>query len=863
MTSYAKETLPANLEQEMRRSYLDYAMSVIVGRALPDARDGLKPVHRRILYAMSELRNDWNRPYKKSARIVGDVIGKYHPHGDSSIYDAIVRMAQDFSMRYILIDGQGNFGSVDGDSAAAMRYTEVRLSKLAHQLLVDIDKDTIEFGPNYDETEEQPLVLPTRLPNLLMNGSDGIAVGMATKIPPHNLTEIINGCLALIDNERITVAELIEHIPGPDFPTAGIINGRRGIVDAYTTGRGSILVRAKAEIITPEDGGRQSIIVTELPFQIKKAPLIEKIAALVTEDRLEGIHNLRDESDKDGLRIVIEVRRSIYADTVLNNLFAKTPMQSSYGINLVALANNQPRVFNLKQLLEEFISHRRDVTRRRLLFELVKARAEAHLKEGYAVALSNLDEILALIRAAGNRSEARAGLKGRAWDSAVVLGMLHGSAEDYQPEDVEAGTGVTEDGYLLSTKQADAILDLQLHKLTGLEQDKIFDEFKAILAEIDTNIQLLGDPQKFMRLIRDELIAARDEYGENDDRRTLIIDEELGLDDEDLITPEDMVVTISHAGYAKRHPVSAYNTQHRGGKGKTAAKTKEDDFVTQMFVANTHDSIFCFTNYGKVFRIKVYQLRLAGRSAKGMPLVNMLRLAEGEKVTAVLPVQSYDEAKYVVMAMRSGRIKKSRLQDFRNLRSNGLIAVRLQDGDELLNVGLTDGESDIVLLSDAGRAVRFHESKVRAMGRVAAGVLGMRLEESQSVISMMLIPPDVGEDLYALLIDSKGQGKRTRVSGFPVKGRATKGVVTLPQKKRNNTKMMGALLVDEDDEVVLITDGGSLIRMNMHKISIIGRAAAGVRLMDVHEEEFLVSAAVVTDVGEDQRDEPSEADETP
>ncbi len=865
ISEFAKETVLADLEKEMRASYLDYAMSVIVGRALPDVRDGLKPVHRRILYAMSEMGNDWNKPYKKSARIVGDVIGKYHPHGDSAIYDAIVRMAQDFSLRYPLIDGQGNFGSVDGDSPAAMRYTEIRLSRIAHELLENIDNETIDFGPNYDETERQPLVLPARLPNLLVNGSDGIAVGMATKIPPHNLSEVISACLALIDDSNLGLSDLMEFIGGPDFPTGAIINGHAGIIDAYRDGRGSIRIRAKSEIVPGEKSEGDCIVISELPFQVNKARLIEKIASLVREKKVEGIRNLRDESDKSGMRVVIALKSDAVAEVVLNYLYIHTKLETAYGINFVALANNQPRRFSLKDLLGEFIEHRREVTRRRLLFELRKAKARAHILEGLAIALSNLDEIIAAIRRSGNRLEAVAALKGAIWPPHDVKGMLGENTQQYRPSDIPADTpGFTIDGYLLSDAQAAAIVDMRLHRLTGLERQATIDEFKSILEKIETNIRLLNSPQEFMNVIKQELKDLRDQFAKNDERRTQIVEEQIGVEYEDMIKREDMVVTISHEGYAKRHPVSGYSAQMRGGKGRIAATSKDDDFISTMFVANTHNTLLCFTSAGKVFQIKVYQLQLAGRTARGRPLVNLLQLGENEKVTSVLPLDGSEDAKYIVMATRAGRIKKCELKRFANVRSNGLRAIELRDEDKLAGVSITDGEGDVMLFSNAGRAIRFPESSVRSMGRTARGVKGMKLESGQKIISMILVPKN-DKDSVALLISSDGLGKRTCMSDFPQKGRAGKGVVTLPSKKRGNTETMGALMVSETDELVLITDGGTLIRMKASNISIIGRSAAGVRLMRLHEEEALVGAAIVVNAEDDSRrdiEDPNPVDDT-
>ena len=853
MESIAKETVTANLEQEMRKSYLDYAMSVIVGRALPDVRDGLKPVHRRILYAMAELGNDWNKPYKKSARVAGDVMGKYHPHGESAIYDSIVRMAQDFSMRNPLIDGQGNFGSIDGDSAAAMRYTEVRLSKLAHELLADIDKETVDFIPNYDETELQPTVLPTRLPNLLMNGSDGIAVGMATKIPPHNLSEIIEACLALIDDDSLSVQDLMEYIPGPDFPTAGIINGRAGIIKAYQTGRGSIRIRAKAEFEASKDSKKVSIIVTEIPFQIIKARLIEQIADLVREKKLEGISDMRDESDKSGMRIVIELKQDAIPDVVLNNLYSQTRLQISYGINLVGLENNQPNLFDLKALLNNFLRHRREVVTRRLIYELRKARERAHLLEGFTVALSNIDRLIDIIRAAPNRPEAKSTLRAEFWDPKLAI-ELRGSIE---VDDLEQGAssdfGIFDQGYKLSEAQVDAILDLRLHRLTGLEQEKVFDEFRSVLQEIAKNVEILATPSLLEDVIKKELIEARDEYAKNDVRRTRIIEAEEDYTDEDLIAREDMIVTISRAGYAKRQPASDYEAQHRGGRGKTATTHKDDDFVSRMFIANTHNTLLCFTNFGKLFWIKVYKLPQASRTARGRPLVNLLKLSEGEKVTVVLPIEGFDEGRYVVMSTRKGKIKKCKLSAFSNPRSNGIWAINLNDDDELFNVGLTEGNYDILLFNSAGRAVRFCESNIRSMGRMAGGVRGIKLSKEETVISMILVPPDIEEDATALLVSSDGLGKRTFVKEFPLKGRNTKGVVILPKKRRDGKiTIVDALLVTETDEVMLITNGGTLIRTRACSVSRLSRSAGGVRLIRLGEGQELAAVARIVESDEEQ-----------
>jgi len=736
MSSFAKETLPANLEQEMRQSYLDYAMSVIVGRALPDVRDGLKPVHRRVLYAMYELGNDWNKAYKKSARITGDVIGKFHPHGDVAVYDTIVRMAQEFSMRYPLIDGQGNFGSVDGDPPAAMRYTEIRLQRIAHELLADLDSETVDFGPNYDETETQPLVLPTRVPNLLVNGSSGIAVGMATNIPPHNLTEVVNACLAVAENENLSIEEIIKYIPGPDFPTAGIINGSRGIRDAYRTGRGKIYVRAKAEIETNEKNGRQAIIVNELPYQVNKARLLEKIALLVKEKKLEGISGLRDESDQSGMRMVIELRRGEVAEVVLNNLYRQTQLENVFGINIVALANNQPRVFNLKELVEEFLRHRREVVTRRTIFDLRKTRDRAHILEGQAVALANIDEIIALIKGSANPAEAKVELMQRTWAAGGVKEMLGQSgAELSRPDGLSSEYGLLEDGYRLSEKQAQAILDLRLHRLTGLEQEKIHKEYSDVIERITELLEILASTERLMEVVKEELIEIRDRYG--DERRTEIIENQQDLSNEDLIVEEDVVVTLSHTGYAKAQPVSDYRAQRRGGRGKTAASTKSEDFIKQLFVANTHDTILCFSNFGKVYWLKVYQLPQAGRVARGRPLINLLPLSPEEQVTAFLPIREYNQGQYVVMATSSGIIKKCNLSDFSRPRASGIRAVDLRDQDQLVGVGLTDGNQDIFLFSDQGKAIRFSEADVRVMGRTARGVRGIILREDQKVISLI------------------------------------------------------------------------------------------------------------------------------
>ncbi len=725
MTEFAKEVLPVNLEDEMRQSYLDYAMSVIVGRALPDVRDGLKPVHRRVLYAMNELGNDWNKPYKKSARIVGDVIGKYHPHGDTAVYDTIVRMAQPFSLRYMLVDGQGNFGSVDGDSPAAMRYTEVRMAKIAHELLADLDKETVDFVPNYDEQETEPSVFPTRVPNLLVNGSAGIAVGMATNIPPHNLTEVINGCIALIDNPDLGIKDLMQHIPGPDFPTAGIINGVRGIQEAYLTGRGRVYIRARSHV-EGEPGARQSIIVTELPYQVNKARLLEKIAELVKDKKLEGISELRDESDKDGMRMVIQLKRGEVSEVVLNNLYQHTQMQSVFGINMVALVDSQPRLLNLKQVLECFIRHRREVVTRRTVFELRKARERGHILEGLAVALANIDEVIELIKASKSRAEAREELLRRDWAPGVVGDLLgRAGAEASRPEGLEPALGFHDTVYRLSEAQAQAILDLRLHQLTGLEQDKIVDEYREIIARIDELLDILNNPDRLMQVIRTELEEVREQFG--DRRRTEILTDHLDLSLEDLITEEDVVVTLSHAGYAKSQPLSDYTAQRRGGRGKSATRVKEEDFIDKLFIASTHDTILCFSSRGKAYWLKVYQLPQAGRLARGKPVVNLLPLEEGERINAILPIREFSADRYVFMATASGTVKKTPLEDFSRPRSNGIIAVDLRETDYLVNVMVTDGTCDVMLFSNAGKAIRFKEADVRPMGRTACGVRGIRL----------------------------------------------------------------------------------------------------------------------------------------
>ncbi len=854
MSEFAKEVLPVNLEDEMRQSYLDYAMSVIVGRALPDVRDGLKPVHRRVLYAMNELGNDWNKPYKKSARIVGDVIGKYHPHGDTAVYDTIVRMAQPFSMRYMLVDGQGNFGSVDGDSPAAMRYTEVRMAKIAQTMLDDLDKETVDFVPNYDDTEKEPSVLPARIPNLLINGSAGIAVGMATNVPPHNLTEVINACVAVIDEPAITIERLMTHLPGPDFPTAGLINGASGIHEAYHTGRGRIYMRARTEVETDPSNGKQTIIVNELPYQINKARLIEKIAELVKDKRIEGITELRDESDKDGMRIVIELRRGEVAEVVLNNLFQQTAMQSVFGINMVALVDGRPRLLNLKQLLEFFIRHRREVVTRRTLFELRKARDRAHVLEGLAVALANIDEVIELIKQAASPAEAKKGLLERVWQSGAVEKMLErAGAASTRPEELTDEFGLTPDGYRLTEVQAQAILDLRLHRLTGLEQDKIIKEYEELLDKIADLLDILGSPDRLMQVIRDELVDIREQYG--DERRTEIIQTRLDLTLEDLITEEDVVVTLSHAGYAKAQPISSYQAQRRGGKGKLATATKDEDFVDKLFVASTHDTILCFSNQGKVYWLKVYELPQAGRNARGKPIVNLLPLESEEQINAILPVRDYEGDRYIFMATSSGTVKKTPLEAFSRPRSSGIIAVDLRDGDKLVGVAITDGQQDILLFSSTGKAVRFNEEKVRAMGRTACGVRGIRMEAGQRVVSLI-----VSSEGDVLTVTENGYGKRTPISEYPVHGRGGQGVISIQTSERNGS-VVGAVQVVDEDEIMMITDGGTLVRNRVADISRMGRNTQGVIMIRLSKQEKLIGIERVESL-EDDEDESEAGDET-
>ena len=843
MTDRAKEILPINIEEELKNSYLDYAMSVIVGRALPDARDGLKPVHRRVLFAMNELKNDFNKPYKKSARVVGDVIGKYHPHGDTAVYDTIVRMAQPFSLRYMLVDGQGNFGSVDGDSAAAMRYTEVRMSKIAHELLADLDKETVNFVPNYDGTEHIPEVMPTRVPNLLVNGSSGIAVGMATNIPPHNLVEVINGCIALIKNPDCSIEELIEHIPGPDFPTAAMISGRKGIEEAYRTGRGKIYMRARA-IIETEDNGKETIIINEIPYQVNKARLIEKIADLVKEKRIEGISALRDESDKDGMRIVVEVKRNESAEVLLNHLYTQTQLQTVFGINMVALDNNQPKVFNLKDMLECFILHRREVVTRRTVYELKKARDRAHLLEGLAIALANIDLVIELIKASNSPAEAKLKLTASGWALGDVAQMLERAGNDAaRPDWLEPEYGIRDGQYYLTEQQAQAILDLRLHKLTGLEHDKILAEYKELLDVIAELLKILGSSERLMEVIREELEAVQAEFG--DERRTEITAASHDIDIEDLIEREDVVVTLSREGYVKYQKLSDYEAQRRGGKGKSATKMKNEDFIEKLLVANTHDHILCFSTRGRLYWLKVYQLPLASRNARGRPILNILPLEEGERITAILPIQEFVEGKYVFMATTNGTVKKTELTQYSRPRANGIIAVNLTDGNELIGVDLTDGDSEIMLFSDAGKVVRFHEEQVRPMGRTATGVRGIRLEEEQRVVSL-IVPRGEGAVLTAT---ENGYGKRTGITEYPAKSRATKGVVSIKVSERNG-RVVGAVQVNEEDEIMLISDQGTLVRTRAAEVSTVGRNTQGVTLIRTGADEHVVGLQRIDEIEE-------------
>lgn len=862
MSELAREITPVTIEHELKQSYLDYAMSVIVGRALPDVRDGLKPVHRRVLYAMHELGNDWNKAYKKSARVVGDVIGKYHPHGDTAVYDTIVRMAQPFSMRYMLVDGQGNFGSVDGDAPAAMRYTEVRMAKIAHSLLADLEKNTVDFAPNYDGTEMAPVVLPTRIPNLLVNGSSGIAVGMATNIPPHNLNEVIDATIALLNNHQLSIDDLMQFIPGPDFPTAGIINGKAGIIQAYRTGRGRIYVRAKAHIETDEKSGRQTIIINELPYQVNKARLIEKIAELVKDKKIDGISALRDESDKDGMRVVIEVKRGDNADVLLNNLYAQTQMQNVFGINFVALIDGQPKLLNLKQILEAFIKHRREVVTRRTIFELAKAKDRAHILEGLGIALANIDEVVELIKKSASPQEAKEKLISKIWQTGAVAKMLERAElrDMTRPDWLTAQYGFTEDGYHLSPEQAQAILELRLHRLTGLEQDKIHGEYKSLIDTIQDLMEILSNPDRLRNVIETELNEVKQEFG--DARRTEIIQSQQDLSVEDLIPEDNVVVTLSNQGYIKYQSLSMYQAQRRGGRGKSSTKVKDEEFIEYLLVANTHDTILCFSDKGKVYWQRVFQLPQAGRGARGKPIVNLLPLDENEKINAILPVQEYAEDKYVFMVTSHGTVKKVSLEQFSRPRSSGIIALQLEDGDRLVGVALTDGNQDIMLFSNAGKVIRFDESDVRAMGRTAKGVRGIKLTKEQKVISLVVVQPE-GKILTAT---ERGYGKRTDIEEYRKTGRGGQGVISIQVNERNGA-VVGACQVNDNDEVMLITNGGTMVRTRVSEISVVGRNTQGVILIRLDEDELLAGLQAIAelegmDTDEQLEDEASGNDES-
>lgn len=845
MTESSNEIILVHLEDEMKQSYLDYAMSVIVGRALPDVRDGLKPVHRRVLYAMNELGNDWNKAYKKSARVVGDVIGKYHPHGDSAVYDTIVRMAQPFSLRYMLVDGQGNFGSVDGDSAAAMRYTEVRMARIAHEMLADLDKETVDFTFNYDESEKEPVVLPARIPNLLVNGSSGIAVGMATNIPPHNLIEVIDASVSLIDDPMQGVEALMAHIPGPDFPTAAIVNGTSGVHQAYQTGRGRVHIRAKTHIERDNNGGRESIIVTELPYQVNKARLLEKIAQLVKEKKIEGISAMRDESDKDGMRMVIEIKRGEVPEVVLNNLYQYTQLQTVFGINMVALENNQPKLMNLKQILEAFLKHRREVVTRRTIFDLRKARDRAHLLEGLTVALANIDEVIALIKASPSPGEAKIKLTQKLWQPGMVKALLsRAGATASRPEDAPEHVGLSDKGYQLSEKQAQAILEMRLHRLTGLEQEKLTQEYEEILEKIEALLKILSDPDELLRIIREELLDIKERYG--DERRTEIRQEFEGLALEDLITEEDMVVTLSHAGYAKSQPLADYRAQKRGGKGKSATAMKEEDFVDHLWVANTHDTLLCFSSLGKVYWLKVYQLPQASRTAKGKPIVNLLPLEKEERIYTVLPVKEFTDDQYLFFATANGVVKKTPLLDYSRPRANGIIAIDLTEDDTLVNVERTDGQRDILLFSSDGKTIRFNEKDVRSMGRTARGVRGIRLQDKEKLVSMV-----VADEGAILTATENGYGKRTVLDEFSPQGRGGKGVIGIQTSARNG-RLVGAVQVNDLDELMLISDAGTLVRTRVSEVSTLGRNTQGVTLIKLAKKEHLVGLAKIENLDSDE-----------
>jgi len=846
MNQFAKETIPISLEDEMKRSYLDYAMSVIVGRALPDVRDGLKPVHRRVLFAMHELNNDFNKPYKKSARIVGDVIGKYHPHGDTAVYDTIVRMAQDFSLRYMLVDGQGNFGSVDGDNAAAMRYTEIRMSKIAHELLEDIDKETVNFGPNYDGSEQEPLIMPARIPNLLINGSSGIAVGMATNIPPHNLNEVVNACLLLLEKPESSIDALIKLIPAPDFPTAGIIHGTSGVKEGYRTGRGRVVMRGRTHVEKLDKGNREALIVDELPYQVNKKTFIEKIAELVNDKKIEGISDLRDESDKSGMRVVIELKRGENPDVILNNLYKQTQLQDSFGMNMVALIDGQPKLLNLKQILDAFLRHRREVTTRKTVFELRKARERGHMLEGLAVALANVDEMIKIIKAAPTPPDAKRELIARTWKSSVVEAMLNGAAMEFsRPEGLSKEFGLTDSGYKLSDVQAQEILQLRLQRLTGLEQEKIVNEYKEIMNVITDFLDILATPARVTAIIVDELKAIKDQYG--DKRRSEIVENALDLSTEDLITPEDVVVTLSHTGYIKSQVLDEYRAQKRGGRGKQAATTKDDDFIDKMFVANTHDNILCFSSRGQVYWLKVYEVPQGSRTSRGKPIVNLFPLQEGEKINAILPIKEFDDKHYIFMATALGTVKKTPLTDFSNPRKSGIIAINLDDNDFLIGAEITDGSNDIVLVSNGGKAVWFDEEDVRSMGRNTRGVRGMKLQEDQQVLSLLI----ASDDQQSMLVATEnGYGKRTVLSDFRHSGRATQGVKAIQVSERNGL-VVAAKLVNDEDEIMLITTGGVLIRTRVSEIRELGRATQGVTLINLGENEKLSGLEKIVEADED------------
>ena len=857
MAELTTETIPVNIEDEMRQSYLDYAMSVIVGRALPDVRDGLKPVHRRVLFAMSVLNNDWNKPYKKSARIVGDVIGKYHPHGDTAVYDTIVRMAQPFSMRHMLVDGQGNFGSIDGDSAAAMRYTEIRMSKLSHEMLTDLDKETVDFSANYDESEYEPTVLPAKVPLLLVNGSAGIAVGMATNIPPHNLAEITSACIHLIDEPDATIDQLMEHVPGPDFPTAGIINGADGIREAYLTGRGRIYLRARYHV-EESTTGKLSIVVTELPYQVNKARLMEKIAHLVKDGKLEGISGLRDESDKDGMRMVIELKRAEVPEVIINNLYQQTQLQNVFGINMVALIDGRPQCLNLKQILDAFIDHRREVVTRRTVYLLRKARERAHTLEGLAVALSNIDDMIAMIKAAKNPAEAKEALLGAAWQPGLVAELLEkADSSRSRPDKLEDHYGMVDKKYYLSPAQAQAILELRLHRLTGLEQDKILQEYKDLLVSIDDLLDIIINRTRLMTVIKDELIDLVEEYKE--DRRTEIVEQFLNLTAEDLITEEDMVVTLSHEGYVKSQPLTTYTSQRRGGKGKTAANTKNEDFIDKLFIANTHDTVLCFSSKGKVYWLRVFNLPVASRISRGKPIVNLLPLESDERINAILPIREFKDDEYILMVAESGTVKKTLIKEFEKPRSSGKIAIDLREGDQLVGVDVTDGQKDIMLFASSGKVASFHESDVRPMGRTASGVRGMRLKDGEQIISLIISQPGT-----VLTLTENGYGKRTKIEEYPIHKRGGQGVIAMQTSDRNGV-LVGAVLVDDNDEIMLITDGGTLVRTRTNEISVLGRNTQGVRVIRPGKNEKVIGLDRIAFLESEEVDEddvsPSSDDE--